>query len=222
MTFWAVWNAWNRVRRVLYLTYLQQLTLAAMTRKGESPGEESVGSGRLKWRKCGWQKRWAASLWLGKPSPFYCRIWSKDVFVMTHGVYEILRQYQGTKRFPPDQQLRLVAPGWRVLDFEGNVMREEEVEPQRERILRAPQVMKDREYPFSEVLFVDSSGSVDGSLPVLANVSALLEALRVGGSYGLVHQLWSQFTLIAGQVNVDVTWSRDEVLVSGFIFPYCT
>ena len=32
-----------------------------------------------------------------------------------------------------------------------------------------------------------------------------------------MHQLWSQFTLVAGQVNVDVRWSRDEVLVSGFL-----
>ena len=32
-----------------------------------------------------------------------------------------------------------------------------------------------------------------------------------------MHQLWSQFTLVASPVNVDVTWSRDEVLVSGFL-----
>ena len=101
-------------------------------------------------------------------------------------------------------------------------MREEEVERQRERILRAPPVVRDREYPFSEDLIVDISGSVDVSLPVLAKVSALVEALHLGGSYELVHQLLSQFTLIAGQVNVDVTWSRDEVLVSGFLLPYCT
>ena len=42
MKFWAVWNAWNRARRLLYLTHLRQLTLAAMRRKGVSPGEESV------------------------------------------------------------------------------------------------------------------------------------------------------------------------------------
>ena len=101
-------------------------------------------------------------------------------------------------------------------------MREEEVERQRERILRAPQVVRDREYPFSEYVIVDSSGSVDVSLPVPANFSALVEALRSSKSYELVHQLWSQFTLIAGQVNVEVTWSRDEVLVSGFLLPYCT
>ena len=156
----------------------------------------------------------------GKPTHFYCRNCRKDVSVMTHGVHEILRHYQGTKHFPRDQRFRLETPGWRVLNFEGNVMREEEVERQRERILRPPQVVRDREYPFSEDLIVDSSISVDVSLPVLDKVSALVEALRLGGSYELFHQLWSQFTLIAGQENVDVTWSRNEELVSGFLLPY--
>ena len=77
---------------------------------------------------------------------------------MTHGVHEILRHYQGTKHFPRDQRLRLEAQGWRVLVFEGNIMREEEVERQRERILKAPQVVRDREYPFAEDLIVDSFG----------------------------------------------------------------
>ena len=35
----------------------------------------------------------------------------------------------------------------------------------------------------------------------------------MGGAYELVNQVWSQFTLIASRVNVDVAWSRDEVLV---------
>ena len=129
---------------------------------------------------------------------------------MTHGVYEILRRYQGTKHFTRDQRLRLETPGWCVLDFEGSAMREEKVERQRERILRAPQVVRDREYPFLEDLIVDSSGSVDVSLPVLAKVSALVEALRLGRSYELIHQLWSPFPRVAGQVNVDVPWSRDR------------
>ena len=83
-------------------------------------------------------------------------------------------------------------------------------------------MVRDREYPFSEDLIVDSSGSVDVSVPVLAKVSALVEEVRLGGSYELVHQLWSQFALIAGQVYVDVTWSRDEVLVNAFLLRYCT
>ena len=153
----------------------------------------------------------------GKPSHFYCRLCRKDVSVLTHGMHEILRHYQGTKHFPRDQRLCLETLGWRVLDFEGNVMRDEEVARQRDRFLKGPQVVRDRDYPFSEDLIVDSSGTVDASLPVLATVSSLVEALPLGGSYELVHRLWSQFTLVAGQVNVDVTWSRDEVLVSGFL-----
>ena len=153
----------------------------------------------------------------GKPSHFYCRLCRKDVSVLTHGMHEILRHYQGTKHFARDQRLRLETPGWRVLDFEGNVIRDEEVARQRDRILKGPQVVRDREYPFAEDLIADSSGTVDASLPVLAKVSSLVEVLRLGGSYELVHQLWSQFTLVASQVNIDVTWSRDEVLVSGLL-----
>ena len=137
---------------------------------------------------------------------------------MTHGVHEVLQHYQVTKPFPRDQCFSLEKPGWRVLGFEGNAMREEEVKHQRERILRAPQIVRDGEYPFSKDPIVDSAGSVDVSLPVLAKVSALVEALRLGGSYELVHQLWSQFTLIAGQVNVEVTWSQDEVFVKASFY----
>ena len=42
---------------------------------------------------------------------------------------------------------------------------------------------------------------------------SLVEVLRLGGSYELVHQLWLQFILTASRVNIDVTWSPDEVLV---------
>ena len=155
-----------------------------------------------------------------KLSHFYCRICRKAVCFMTHGVHEILHHYQGTKQFPRDQRFCSETPRWPVLDFEGNPMRRKEIERRRERILRAPQVVQYREYRFSEDLIVDSSGSVDVSFPVLARVSALIEAWRLGGSYKLVRQLWSQFTLIAGQVNVSVTWSQDQVLVSVFLLPY--
>ena len=70
--------------------------------------------------------------------------------LLTHGIHEILRHYQGTKHFPRDQRLRLETPGWRVLDFEGNVMREE-VARQRERILRGPQVVRIENIPFQKI-----------------------------------------------------------------------
>ena len=101
-------------------------------------------------------------------------------------------------------------------------MREVEDERQREWILRAPQLVRDREYPFSKDLTLYSSGSVGVSLPVLSKVSGLVEALPLGGSCKLFHQLWSQFTPIAGQVNVDVMWSQDELLVSALLLPYYT
>ena len=57
---------------------------------------------------------------------------------------------------------------------------------------------------------------VDPNLGVMAKVSSLIEVLRLGGSYELVYRLWAQFTSSAVRVNVDVTWSRDEVLVSNY------
>ena len=152
-----------------------------------------------------------------KPSHFYCRICRKDESVLTHGHHEILRHFQGSKHFPRDQGLMLETPGWEVLDYEGNAMSPAEVEHQRERILRAPLVVRDREYPFSEKVIVDETGAVDPNLGVMAKVSSLIEVLRLGGSYELVYPPWAQFTLSAVRVNVDVTWSRDEVLVSIYI-----
>ena len=86
-----------------------------------------------------------------------------------------------------------------------------EVERQRKKIMRAPLVVRGREYLFSEDVIVDETGAVDQNLGVMAKVSSLIEVLRWGGSYELVYQLWAQFTLSAVRVNVDVTWSRDEV-----------
>ena len=91
-----------------------------------------------------------------------------------------------------------------------------EVERQREKIMGAPLVVRDREYPFSEDVIVDETGAVDPNLGVMAKVSSLIEVLRLGGSYELVYRLWAQFTLSAVRVNVDITWSRDEVLVSSY------
>ena len=152
----------------------------------------------------------------GKPSQFYYRVCRKDVSVLTHGPHEILRHYQWVRNFDRDQRLTLETPGWRVLDFEGNPLSESEVERRKEHILRGPLVVRDREYPFAEDLIVDESGAPDATLPVVAKVSSLNEILRLGGPYELVNQLWSQFTLIARRVNIDVAWSRDEVLVGIF------
>ena len=149
----------------------------------------------------------------GKPSHLYCRFCRNDVSVLTHGPHEILLYYQGVKHFAHDQRLRVETPGWRVLDFEGNPFSQSELERRKEHILRGPLVFRDREYPFAEDLIVGESGALDATLPVVAKVSSLIEVLRLGGPYELVSQLWSQFTLIASRVNIDVAWSRDELLV---------
>ena len=149
-----------------------------------------------------------------KPSHFDCRVCRKDVSAFKHGPYEILRHYQGVKHFARNQRLRLETPGWRVLDFEGNnPLSESELERRREHILRGHLVVRDREYPFAGDLIIDESRAPDATLPVVAKVSSLIEILRLGGPYEMVNQLWSQFTLIASRVNIDVAWSRDEVLV---------
>ena len=124
-----------------------------------------------------------------KLSHFYCRICRKDVSVLTHGHHEILRHFQGSEHFLRDQRLRLETPGWEVLDYEGNAMSTTEVERQREKIIRAPLVVRDREYPFSEDVIVDETGAVDPNLGVMAKVSSPLEVLRLGGSYELVYRL---------------------------------
>ena len=87
--------------------------------------------------------------------------------------------------------------------------------------MRAPLVVRDSQYPFSEDVIVDETGAVDPSFGVMTKISSLIEVLRLGGSYELVYRLWAQFILSAVRVNVDVVWSRDEVLVSSYTFaPY--
>ena len=122
-----------------------------------------------------------------KPSHFFCRTCRKDVSVLTHGHHEFLRHFQGSKHFSHDQRLRLETPSWEVLDYERNAMSPAEVERQREKIMSAPLVLRDREYPLYEKVIVDETGALDPNLAVMAKVSSLSEVLRLGGSYELVY-----------------------------------
>ena len=79
-----------------------------------------------------------------KPSHFFCRICRKEVSVLTHDYHEILRHFQGNKHFPRYQSLRLETSVWEVLDYEGNAISPAQVKPQREKILRAALVVRDR------------------------------------------------------------------------------
>ena len=152
-----------------------------------------------------------------KLSGFYCRLCRNDVSVLTHGSYERIRHFQGLRHFARDQRLRLETPGWRMLDFDGNPLPEDELERQREKIMPAPLVIRDREYPFREDLIPDASGNVDPQLPMLAKVSCLIDALQLGGSYELAEKHWERFVLTASRINVTVAWSRDEVLVKSVL-----
>ena len=87
--------------------------------------------------------------------------------------------------------------------------------------MRSPLVVGDMEYPCSEDVIVDETGAVDPKLGVRAKVSSFIEVLRLGGGYELVYQLWVRFLLSTVRVNVDVTQSRGEVLVSASTCPYC-
>ena len=153
-----------------------------------------------------------------KLSEFYCRLYRKDVSVLTLGSLEVLRRFQGIRHFARDQRLQLETPGWRVLGFDGKPLTEDELERQREKFLRAPLVVPDREYPFREDLIPDASGNTDPQLPVLAKVSSLVDVLQLGGSYELVERLWERSVLTSSRVNGSVIWSRNEVLVSS-VYP---
>ena len=147
------------------------------------------------------------------PNLFYCRLCRKNVSVLTHGHHVVLRHLQGSRHFAHDQRLRLETPGWRVLDFHGNPLSEDELERQREKIRTGPLVVCDREHPFAEDLITDGACVVDPQLPVLTKLSCLVDALKMGGSYGLIEKLWAQFMLTAGPVYTEVAWTQDEVLV---------
>ena len=152
------------------------------------------------------------------PSHFYCRLCKKNVSVLTHGHHEVLRHFQGRRHFARDQRLRLETPGWRVLDFQGNPLTEDELERQRESIRKGPLVVREQEHLFAEDLISDEAGVIDPQLPVLTKVSCLVDGLKMGGSYDLIEKLWAQFMLTAGPVKREVAWTRDEVLVGSVDF----
>ena len=152
------------------------------------------------------------------PSHFNCRVCRKNVSVLTHGHHEVLRHFQGSRHFARDQRLRLETPGWRVLDFHGNPLSDDELERQGEKIRKGSPVVRDREHPFAEDLIIVEAGVVDPQLPVLTKVSCLVDALKLRRSYGPIKKLWAQFVLNSGPVNTEVAWTRDEVLVGSVDF----
>ena len=209
---------WGRVLHVLVHMLLTRVTRVPMNQRQVIPVvcDQSAHS---KWRRCEGRTKWVSSLSLGLPMQLANRVLSIVGFVERMSRcwrMAFMRSFdtiRGVKHFARDQRLRLETPGWRVLDFEGNPLSESELERRKEHILRGPLVVRDRECPFAEDLIVDECGVLGATLPLVAKLSSLIEVLRLGGPYESVSQLWSQFTLIASRVNIDVAWYRDEVLV---------
>ena len=152
------------------------------------------------------------------PSHFYCQLCPKNESVLTYGHHEVLRHFQGRRHFARDQRLGLETPGWRVLDFQGNPLAEDELEREREKVHKGPLVVRDCEHPFAEDLICDEAAVIDPQLPVLTKVSCLVDGLKMGGSYGLIEKLWAQFVLTTGPVKREVAWTRNEVLVGSVDF----
>ena len=125
-----------------------------------------------------------------KLSEFYCRICRKDVSVLTHGSSGVLWLFRGIRHFAREQRFCLETPGCRVLGFDGKPSTEVELERQRDKILRPPLVVRDREYPFREDLFPDASGNTYPQLLVLAKVSSLVAVLQLGRSCKLAQRQW--------------------------------
>ena len=149
-----------------------------------------------------------------KPSHFYCRVCKKDISISAKGSYEILRHYQESRHYPRNRRMRLSTPSWRVLDFFGNPLSESDLALVQDEILKAPLHQLGQEFPFPEDLIPDSEGRVNTKMPLLAKVSSLIDVLKLGGSYELLEKLWRQSQLTASKIKHEVTWSRDEVLVS--------
>ena len=156
-----------------------------------------------------------------KLSAFYCRVCRKDVSVLTHGGCDLLRHLQGHRQFARDQWLLLEARGWRVLTFESNPLPKDEIERQREKLLLAPFVARDRQYPYWENLIPDATVNVDAQLPMLAKVSCLTDIIQLAKSYKLVRKLWERFVLTAIRINVYVAWSRNESLLVSVLSRDC-
>ena len=78
------------------------------------------------------------------PRHFYCGVCRKNVSVLTHGHYEVLRHFQGSRHLARDQRLPLETPGWRVPDFHGNPLSEDELDLQMGNIKKRPLVVRVR------------------------------------------------------------------------------
>ena len=64
----------------------------------------------------------------GKRNHVSHRICRKDMSVLKHGPYQIQLHFQDERHFSRDHRLWLETPGWRFLDFDGNLLPDEELD----------------------------------------------------------------------------------------------
>ena len=186
MTLWVVWIAWN-ARHMLCLRYWKQPTLAAMKLREMSPEEESVLRGHIGWRKFGGLMSWTVSLWLGQrthagnPDIFTAGFLEKICLSRHTECSRSCANTGGPSTFHENSVFvwnsRLASAWFRSQPHERGRSRAAAGTD-----LEASTSSKHREYPSSEDLIVDCWGSFDVNLSVFAKVSALVQALRLGGS----------------------------------------
>ena len=66
---------------------------------------------------------------------------------------------------------------------------------------------------------MDEAGVTELNLLLLTKVTSPAEVLQSGGSYAIVKKQWSQSLLTATNINVEVAWNSDEILVISVEIP---
>ena len=221
MMIFADWSKWNRGHPVLFLGWVTPVTRVAMRATWVSPGNGYGPKGRTRWRKLGGEWccevfcDWAHRCCEKTQSFLLPNLWQGRVWADSWSPRNIAA-LPGRQTFSPQPTFevgdaRLGSAGlWgkrhessrnratTVEDNEGSFGRESQGVP----------ILRGRPWWRNWCGGPESWGDGESFL--------LIEVLRLGRSYELVYHLWVQFTLSAVRVNVDVTWSRDEVLVSSY------
>ena len=145
-----------------------------------------------------------------KSGNFFCRIYCKDVFLLTHGLYEILWFFQGACLFPRDEHLRLETPRWRVFASERTfpLMKKSTDGGRRFCLLHLANVTVNM-----------CSQRICGSTRVVQRIRTCKSSRECSPSwkflsYELVKRLWCQVVPTASRVDIQAVWLWDEVLVS--------
>ena len=113
-----------------------------------------------------------------KPSHFQYRVWQKDVSVLTHGLHEVRRHFQGSRHFARNQRLSLETSRWSVLGFVGNPLNGDELEGQKSKLRRDHLVVRNQEQPIAEGLFAEGACAVNQSCRYLQRCRVLCMCRR--------------------------------------------